>query len=419
MMQLIHGRAIQMALNDLAPNRIAVAYVGADWSQYINTEKLQEIVLSPTLGSNPFAIQAIVDKLGWDNVHFLDNLHTKLYLGERAAALGSFNLTRNGLSAQGLEEAGCLIQDLDHLTQLRALFDGYKLNASAAYPTTQDKEAQLTALRLLWSKAVREGVVDDASPTPSLPAFLPFANDVYIVWMVNEAAEYNEEVVNTSIIQGSMNFLQDDPIEPGKWLLCWAAREDGYPNRACNPYWLYIDEIYPAGAQNTIYPQLAVQRNDKQRLPEPFTLSKSVVAALRDVLASEHFPEFRWSEDPWHLAPTLPRRSELLLAVSQLALRHEFHARILTAMTEAVSRKLIESRILSRLEEQHAVEIAKDLLPRGPLPGFEKLMAANAAHLTFESILLEAPLRSLFSSAEHQAAQFSLDNPGRFGTGFK
>lgn len=317
-MKLIHGHGIKAALQALRPQRIAVAYVGKDWASYVDETHLEEIVLSPTLGSNPFAVQDIVEKIGWDNVHFLDNLHTKLYLGTNGAALGSFNMTANGLGAQGLQEAGCLIEGADHIADLGALFEVYRDQAAAAYPTQKAKERRLAELRKLWFKAMREGVVEDQGQDSTLANFVPYADDIYVSWVENFTVELNEDVVNPSIIEGSLGFHEDDPIETGKWVLCWPARKKcGYPNLSTNPYWLYIDEIYPLAAKDDFYTQLAVQRNDRAPLPEPFELSKPVIAALREVLGSEQFPDFRWSEDPWYLAPTLPQRAAFLEAVSQ------------------------------------------------------------------------------------------------------
>ncbi|WGS51118.1 phospholipase D family protein [Paraburkholderia sp. D15] len=110
-MKFVHGNDIQRGLRKISPSQIAVAYVGIDWKAYILPEKLQDIVLSPTIGTNPVAIVEIAEAIGWEHVHFLDNLHAKIYLGEHGAAVGSFNLTANGLSAACLQEAGFLVED--------------------------------------------------------------------------------------------------------------------------------------------------------------------------------------------------------------------------------------------------------------------------------------------------------------------
>ena len=80
-MQLVSGASIKVGLREVMPTHVAAAYVGRDWRTYIDTQQLKEIVVSPTLGSNPYAIAEIAKDIGWENVHFLINLHAKIYLG--------------------------------------------------------------------------------------------------------------------------------------------------------------------------------------------------------------------------------------------------------------------------------------------------------------------------------------------------
>ena len=67
-------------LHEHPPTHIAVAYVGRDWDQLIDCSQLKEIIVSPTLGTNPRAVDELVEKFGWEHVHFLDELHAKIYL---------------------------------------------------------------------------------------------------------------------------------------------------------------------------------------------------------------------------------------------------------------------------------------------------------------------------------------------------
>jgi len=45
-----NAEQLRNALNEIKPTRIAVAYVGAGWKNYISLEHLEEIIVSPTLG---------------------------------------------------------------------------------------------------------------------------------------------------------------------------------------------------------------------------------------------------------------------------------------------------------------------------------------------------------------------------------
>ena len=106
------GNNIKLFTNDIAtaiaecsPEFIAVAYVGKDWSNFINASKLKKIIVSPTLGSNPYAIESIANLISWDKILFLDKLHAKIYIGKKHLVVGSSNLSKNGLTADGLNEA--------------------------------------------------------------------------------------------------------------------------------------------------------------------------------------------------------------------------------------------------------------------------------------------------------------------------
>ena len=92
-------------LREISPEKIAVAYIGIDWKEFISVDSLKEIIVYPTLGTNPVAIMEIVGKIGWENVHFLDNLHSKIYIGDSSMLAGSANLSRNALANTGLYEA--------------------------------------------------------------------------------------------------------------------------------------------------------------------------------------------------------------------------------------------------------------------------------------------------------------------------
>jgi hypothetical protein len=47
---------ISNKLKEIEPAQIAVAYVGADWKSFLNSDHIENIIISPTLGSNPRAI---------------------------------------------------------------------------------------------------------------------------------------------------------------------------------------------------------------------------------------------------------------------------------------------------------------------------------------------------------------------------
>jgi hypothetical protein len=311
-MKLITGAAIKRALRNVSPISIAVAYVGIDWLTYIDTSTLKEIVLSPTIGSNPVAIAQLVSRLGWENIYFLDNLHSKVYLGAVQATVGSFNLTANGLSAEGLQEAGYIISEPEEITKLQALVNEYKALATAAYPTELVKSERLTELRAIWDRAIKTGAIRNDSTSGNILDYVstPGDPDVYVCCTWGDFT-YNEQVVSPSTISQSLSFLDTDEIKPDRWILCWSAGEDGYPNK-CDLYWLHIDEVVKDGAINKKYTRIAIERNDRLFLNYPFELTPATVDAIWAVLCSGEFPELLGDRDPWSIRDTLPRLPEFL-----------------------------------------------------------------------------------------------------------
>jgi len=314
-MKLISGASIRKALQQITPTHVAVAYTGIDWSTYINQHKLQEIILSPTLGTNPHAVIQIVDRLEWENVHFLDHLHSKIYLGAEQAAVGSFNLSANGMSEEGLEEVGVVVKDQQILLELRTLFDRYKKAATESYPTTAAKKARLAQLREVWDRGIATKVIRNDSRLNDLTTYEPTAADEIYISCAWGNLTYNEEVVSLSTIEDSLSFLEEDDVQPDRWILYWYANKDGYPHRTRAPKWMHIDEIVPGGAIDTQYTKLANKRTDRMTPHPPFELTDDIANALRAVLQSDLFPEFLGNRERWSLNDTLSRLPEFLDAL--------------------------------------------------------------------------------------------------------
>ncbi|UTV54776.1 phospholipase D family protein [Burkholderia arboris] len=434
-MKFVHGSDIQRGLREIAPSRIAVAYVGIDWKTYIASENLEDIVLSPTVGTNPVAIVEIAAAIGWENVHFLDNLHAKIYLGKRGAAVGSFNLTANGLSAEGLQEAGFLVDDALALAELRARLDDYRQQAATAYPTTAAKLSRVAELRAQWDRAIKQGVIrNDARPT-ALDAYRPVsADEIYVCWVFGEIV-YTDQIVSHGTVNNTLSFLESDTVLPDRWILCWTPRNDGHPDERYRPYWLHIDEVVERGAQEAPYTKVAVERTGRAELPPPFELTDAAVHALYAVLNSGDFPEFLDDHETWSVDRTLPRLPEFLRAlgdaarhptdvatrsaeafkepdtatVSLDALAREFGTRIREAMDISLREKYVTATIEGMMATKPPVSLAKHLVTQGSVKsGLKNLAKHNALHLSFERIMLEPQFAPLFSKDDLDCAHFNL-----------
>lgn len=158
MAKVIFGSQIKEALEVVKPNRVAVAYLGIDWRDYItNPEKLEAVIVSPTLGTNPEAVKQLARIVTWEKLFFLKELHAKVYVGNGQAIVGSANLTANGLSGVGLLECGVLLSETTELDAVGEAFSEIMERSITQFPTVNDRKRQLAKLYQAWNKAIDGG----------------------------------------------------------------------------------------------------------------------------------------------------------------------------------------------------------------------------------------------------------------------
>lgn len=425
-MRLVFGDTIKRALREIMPTNIAVAYVGADWRSYIDASALKEIVLSPTLGSNPFAIAEIAGLLGWDNVHFLDNLHAKIYWAATSAAVGSFNLTANGLSGVGLEEAGYVVQEATAIEQLRTLLEQYKSQAHTDYPSKKSKLERLATLRALWDRAATNEVIRNDAKETEFEDYRPIVADEMYVCPISGDCSLTEAVLSPKTLNNYVNLLASDKVDPDRWILCWYANDEGYPNEDGEPpYWVHIDDVIAHGSADEPYTTLMVERKRKNRLIPPFEITERFAQALYAVLRSGQFQAFLLEADPWSLSATISQLPAFLEAIrtelaksskSEVAqsqdidsLRKAFAERVRASMDIAVGHGYVTGLIERMLASQHAVEVAKKLVRSSEIKkGLLKLVKAGHPELSFESMVLDEQFEPLFSQDDRACAEFNL-----------
>lgn len=144
-MKILSGGDIAKEVKGINPQFIAVGYIGKDWHRYIDIDFVKEIIVSPTIGSNPLAIKEIVDEIGFENVYFLDELHAKLYIGADRYAFGSFNLSASAFEEdRGLIEFGSITSD--NIEQTKKFYEQCKNRAINSYPTIKEKVSTLESL---------------------------------------------------------------------------------------------------------------------------------------------------------------------------------------------------------------------------------------------------------------------------------
>lgn len=297
-MKILVDNEIQRAVLDCKPSKIAVAYIGADWQIFIpDSSYLGAIIVSPTFGSNPWAINDLVKKVGWDRLFFLDELHTKAYIGEKTAVIGSANLTRNGLGAEGLAELCVEFNSEESLRKVNRIFDDLKKRAQEQYPTTEAKQERTKELEKSWGAAIANRIVkvESRKKRPFIDFELLGNDHFYVLWYQPVDCVYSEEVkAIQSLMTDEMHFAISDEPEKNKWALVWRITDRSKPHKSAKPHWLYIHEVFEDGVidQGYEYPKCAMQRKDLEVPPPPFELTGDVVAAFKATVQEECVAEY-------------------------------------------------------------------------------------------------------------------------------
>ena len=247
---LTDSKEIRAELKKLAASRLAVAYIGADWRDYVDARSLESVILSPTLGSNPHAIADLVREIGWNKVHFLDNLHAKIYLGQGAALLGSANLSQNALGDGNLFEAMVLVRGESALVKLDETFDAYLEKAKECYQQESKKQQRLNDLRDSWNRGVWAGVF---KPAKAHTKISELSDDelrrIHVVWWFPGDMEYQVDNVAAETgcsdpeaidryFSDRFSFSEQDEMGEGDWLLCWRSTVKGLPHGSVRAYWM-------------------------------------------------------------------------------------------------------------------------------------------------------------------------------------
>lgn len=325
---LANAEHLRNTLRDLRPNKVAVAYVGTGWRKYISATHLQEIVLSPTLGSNPKAIEELIEEIGLDRVHFLDELHSKIYLAEKAALLGSCNLSDNGISDAGLLEAAVHLHEPAALLQLETTFNDYKSLALRRYPTQAAKKEKLQVLAKQWNTAIWHGLVTAETTGPFLKDYKSDLDRIHVVWHSHGELEYDNAAIGAVIPDAEVSpddyfstvlqFLEDDHVEPGDWILSWHSRNDGLPRKNGTISWLHVHHVVPHGIVDDTYTKLVGQASNLKCGAPPFQLDTPTKKLIRAALESDRFSALRSVDDAvWHLQPADDVTSEFLVCLRE------------------------------------------------------------------------------------------------------
>lgn len=287
-MKILSGQEIQKAIIECKPNKIAVAYIGADWERFIpNNCNLKEAIVSPTFGTNPHAVNKLAEKIQWANLYFLYELHAKIYLGTNFSVVGSPNLTQNGLSGHGLLEVCVEVNDKINITKLESIYDEFKKKAIKQFPDTKSKIKLVAELQRKWNSSQFNSFSKNLKIVTSFQNFeLSKEDEFYVCWhQGNGERSYSEEYINIKhLIKDTMHFSKEDEVQLEKWVLSWQINNFNYPHKRARLKWIFINKILDEGVteKDYVYPKFGIELKGDDRLPSPpFELTPEVEAAFK------------------------------------------------------------------------------------------------------------------------------------------
>ncbi len=307
MKTLASARLIKNHLGKLKPTRVAVAYVGAGWKNYVDVATLKEIIVSPTLGSNPKAIEEMIAHLGIENVHFLSRLHAKIYLAAEQALIGSCNLSDNALTEGRLVEVAVAVNGGRTLAALNAIFETCKEEACKEFPKAEDKRKRLEKLVLERSVAERDGLFGTNGTVPQIKSYSSKLDRIHVSWyQPMSGIQYEEGIDPDTIFSDSLFLREQDDIREGDWVLYWHACNDGMPRKNGDVGWLRVDDVISnAVKDNEPYSKLVGERV-KRVGSFPFKLDPRTKASIRQALTQKQFADLR-SDYIAKSDPVIPR----------------------------------------------------------------------------------------------------------------
>jgi len=328
--------ALRSALEQLAPTHVAVAYLGYDWIDYLNIETLKEIIVSPTLGSNPYALCELLKVADERDiaVYFQCDLHAKVYIGEGGCLIGSANLSRNGF-AGGLREAAVFLQDADSVQQALTVFEALR---AGAVTNRKQQCRMIEKLVAKWQVARCHDVLPNEGgdrPRGTILDWKPGEERVWLAWIdpdakptLDEARIFSAlpELADLGLAEhlDYVTLVEDDVIRKGDWLIVWVAKADGTPHLGRALYWLRVDALIHGGVfdgDEGAYTQLAATLPGSGNAVPPFEIASDakVKRLINELLASREYPALLWSAErnPWRFADAVEDNQRFLADLRQ------------------------------------------------------------------------------------------------------
>lgn len=320
--ELITDRGVmRKTLRSIRPTRIAVAYVGANWKSLLGaTNRLREIVLAPIPGTNPTAVAAIARNIGWENVHFLDQLHAKLYLGAGRGMFGSANLSANAFAdgtTQLYELMAATTDDL-LLAQLCREFEAYVGLAKDAYRDTPAKKARLKALAAAQPDIQAARVkMERRSPAPTMAEYKVGSRAIHLEWFDGAYGKGGDpdDTDWMNLVVGS----RKREVRAGNWLLEWRCTPTGRVGKNFSLEWMRIDVVRLDRGEDEDYVDQVAERVCPPAYSVPFRLDARLKKVFREQIMENN--DLRPHGEANEIMPT-PSRSRVDRFLRQLQERY-------------------------------------------------------------------------------------------------
>lgn len=309
---------LENVLHAIHPKKIAVAFLGQGYKKFVTPQELESIIISPTEGSNPYAIQQLAKDIGWEKIFFLRKLHAKIYIGKKETLIGSANLSHNGLS----DDKGTLQEACVKIPTTKNVLSTYKHLLSDARKEFKDESAKKKALAELfkiWGKRITAGLEKQKSNNvPSFKNYDLLANDSFFLeWFMSEdpKPDLKKDVnLNCSIFKDWLYLSNEDKIEENDWILYWKRDNSGKFPKNGKLSWMYVHHIFSEVLSYGKYNNLAIEFINKDRPHVPFRLTKNFKDAFALVINQEKYKAFRkddkYGEDPF--VASSPKLKKLL-----------------------------------------------------------------------------------------------------------
>jgi hypothetical protein len=297
----------------IRPVQIAVAYLGMGWLERLGGHLPADLIIRPALGSNPDAIRDAIKCMGADHVHFLDELHAKVFIGQESALVGSANLSRN--ADEILREVMVKVTDAASMATLRKWFADTILLSSDQYSTTAAKGKRLTELQQLHNREIRSELKTldklsgnelkgESRPKHGLGDYLSnklsAESLLSVQWWQDEGghtkkfkADVAKQGHDYAQISDHLDITENDATAEirDSWVLCWRQTSTGRATKKLE--WLYVDGIADSG--DKIYPRTIFMLEGKGRSlpPRPFEIDDAACEAFKKTMNESEWEALR------------------------------------------------------------------------------------------------------------------------------